>query len=160
MSPTPHDRPDVAVFSEIGVIEHHMRLGVSRHLPQGMSYVQFEVLLHLVREGDGQSPAALAEGMLMGKAAMNGVLRKMAAQGLVTVLTDVNDRRRKRVRVARLGRDAYAGILEAMAWKSDALRDGFTEGEFRAALPFLRALRTFLAEVSETMDEPEAATLR
>lgn len=160
MSPSPHDRPDVAVFSEIGVIEHHMRMGVSKHLPNGMTYGQFEVLLHLARNGDGQSPADLAQAMLMGKSAMNGVLRKMVAQGLVTVLTDVNDRRRKRVRLARPGLDAYAGILEAMAWKTDALRDGFTDAEFRAALPFLRALRTYLGDVSETIGEPEAVSRR
>ena len=39
-------------------------------------------------------------------------------------------------------------VLKDMKWKMDALREGFTEREFRSALPFLRSLRGFLEEIS------------
>ena len=158
MPPTVHDRPDVEVFSEIGVIEHHMRMGVSKQLPKGMTYAHFEVLLHLVRHGDGQTPAELAGAMLMSKGAMTNVLQKMAAQDQVCVLADVADRRKKRIRITRQGLDAYNDILKAIRWKTDALRSAFTETEFRDALPFLRALRVFLQEVSAAKDAPSAAS--
>ena len=35
-----------------------------------------------------------------------------------------------------------------MKWKMELLREGFTDAEFRQALPFLRNLRRFLEEVS------------
>lgn len=157
MSPALQDRPDVEVFSEIGVIEHHARMAVSRHLPEGMNYAHYEVLSHLVRHGDGQTPAELAQALLMSKAAITGVLQKMAAGGQVCVLADVDDRRKKRVRVTRAGLDAYNYVLKTIKWKTDALRSAFTEQEFREALPFLRALRAFLQDVSSTKGAPEAA---
>lgn len=159
MPPTPQDRPDVEVFSEIGVIEHFIRTSVSRLLPPGMTYAHFELLLHFMRNGDGETPAELARAMLMTKGALTNILQRMEALGLVVVLADVADRRKKRVKVTRGGLEAYGQILKAMKPKTDALREGFTEGEFRAALPFLRALRIFLEEVNET-DEPAAAILR
>ena len=158
MPPTVQDRPDVEVFSEIGVIEHHMRMGVSKQLPKGMTYAHFEVLLHLVRHGDGQTPAELADAMLMSKGAMTNVLQKMESQGQITVLGDVSDRRKKRVRITRRGLDAYAEVLKAIRWKTDALRSAFTEAEFKDALPFLKALRVFLQEVSASKDAPSVAS--
>jgi hypothetical protein len=44
------------------------------------------------------------------------------------------------------GRRAYAQAMTALRPKMEGLRDGFTPKEFRDALPFLRALRSWLAE--------------
>ncbi|WP_374535185.1 MarR family winged helix-turn-helix transcriptional regulator [Phenylobacterium sp.] len=159
MAPTVQERPDVAVFHEIGVIEHLTRMSVARHLPPGMTYAHVELLMRFHRDGDGQTPAELARGMLMSKAAMTSALQKMEAQGFITLLSDVSDRRKKRVRMTRAGREAHAELLKAMKWKMDALREGFTETEFRQALPFLRSLRLFLEDVIQAA-EPEAASRR
>jgi DNA-binding MarR family transcriptional regulator len=156
MPPLVQDRPDIQVFSEIGIIEHYMRTSVEKHLPPGMSYAHFEMLLHFVRNGDGDTPAELAQAMMLTKGAITNVLQKMEGLGLIVVLADVADRRKKRVKVTRAGIEAYNTILKDMKWKTDALRDGFTEGEFRAVLPFLKALRIFLEEIRMT-DAPEAA---
>jgi len=159
MPPSLQDRPDVAVFSEIGIIEHLMRHAVIRHLPPGVTYAHFEMLLNFTRLGDGQTPAELAATMMMTKGAITNVLQKMEALGLVCVLADVNDRRKKRVRLTRAGGQVYEQILRDMKWKMDALREGFTDNEFRQALPFLKSLRSFLEEISET-PEPEASIRR
>lgn len=148
MAASMQDRPDVAVFSEIGIIEHLIRLSVLEHLPEGMTYAHFELLMHFTRNGDGQTPAELAQGMMMSKGAMTNVLQKMEALGMVAVLADVSDRRKKRIRMTRIGAERYMQVLKDMKWKMEALREGFTEGEFRAALPFLRNLRSFLEEIS------------
>jgi hypothetical protein len=39
--------------------------------------------------------------------------------------------------------------MAAIRPKMERLRDGFTSKEFREALPFLRALRTWLGETDE-----------
>jgi DNA-binding MarR family transcriptional regulator len=157
MSPAHPDRPDVEVFTEIGVIEHHVRTAVSLHLPEGMTYAHHQVLSHLVRFGDGQTPAELARVLLLSRAAVTNVLQKMSAQGWICVLADVSDGRMKRIRVTRAGREAYAEVLRTIKWKTDALRSAFTEQEFREALPFLRALRAFLQDITEAKGAPEAA---
>ena len=149
----PQDHPYVEVFSEIGTIEHFLRLAVTRHLPVGVTYAHFELLNYFVRHGDGQTPAELSRVLLMTKGAITNILQRMEALGYVAVLADCADRRKKRVRVTRTGLDALACIHREMKGKTEALRDGFTDNEFRAAIPFLRALRTFLAEVSSEMPE-------
>lgn len=148
MAASMQDRPDVAVFSEIGIIEHLIRVSVIEHLPAGMTYAHFELLMNFTRNGDGQTPAELAQDMMMSKGAVTNILQKMEALGLVAVLADVSDRRKKRVRMTRAGSERYMQVLKDMKWKMEALREGFTEGEFRAALPFLRSLRSFLEEIS------------
>ncbi|WP_374656483.1 MarR family transcriptional regulator [Phenylobacterium sp.] len=159
MAPSLQDRADVAVFNEIGIIEHLTRLSVTAHLPPGMTYAHVELLMRFHRDGDGQTPAELARAMLMSKAAMTSALQKMEAMGFIVLLSDVTDRRKKRVRLARGGREAHAELLKGMKWKMDALREGFTDAEFRQALPFLRSLRLFLEDVIGA-DGPEAASLR
>ena len=159
MAPQLQDRPDVAVFSEIGIIEHRMRRSVTDHLPPGMTYAHFELLAQFTRLGDGQTPAELAELTMMTKGAMTNILQKMEAQGWIIVLADVKDRRKKRVRLAKAGSEAYGQVLKSMKWKMDALRGGFTETEFLQALPFLRALRNFLEDINE-QPEPAAASYR
>ena len=159
MAPSLQDRADVAVFNEIGIIEHLTRLSVTAHLPPGMTYAHVELLMRFHRDGDGQTPAELARAMLMSKAAMTSALQKMEAMGFIVLLSDVTDRRKKRVRLARGGREAHDELLRGMKWKMDALREGFTEAEFRQALPFLRSLRLFLEDVIQA-GEPEAASRR
>ena len=159
MAPSLQDRPDVAVFNEIGIIEHMIRLSVVEHLPDRMTYAHFELLAYFDRMGDGQTPAELARDMMLSKAAVTNILQKMEGLGLVAVLADVSDKRKKRVRLTRAGGDRYHQVLKDMRWKLEALREGFTEGEFKAALPFLRSLRTFLEEISSG-PEPEAAIRR
>ena len=159
MAPSLQDRADVAVFNEIGIIEHLTRLSVTAHLPPGMTYAHVELLMRFHRDGDGQTPAELARAMLMSKAAMTSALQKMEAMGFIVLLSDVTDRRKKRVRLARGGREAHDELLRGMKWKMDALREGFTETEVRQALPFLRSLRLFLEDVIQA-GEPEAASRR
>lgn len=147
--PAAQNHPYVEVFTEIGVIEYYLRMAVTRHLPAGMTYAHFELLRYMLRAGDGQTPAELARVLLMTKGAITNVLQKMEKLGYVTVLADVSDRRKKRVKITRGGIDAANCVSRAMKSKTEALRDGFTDNEFKAVTPFLKALRTFLAEVNE-----------
>ena len=148
MAPTLQDRPDVAVFGEIGVIEHLIRQSVQHHLPSGMTFAHFELLQHFIRNGDGQTPAELARVMLLSNAAPATTQQNTGALRVVSALGDVADGRKKRVRLTRAGLEQHAAVIKAMKWKMELLREGFTDAEFRQALPFLRNLRRFLEEVS------------
>jgi DNA-binding MarR family transcriptional regulator len=155
-APVAQNHPYMEVFSEIGAIEYYLRSAVTRHLPPGMTYAHFELLRYFMRYGDGQTPAELARVLLMTKGAVTNVLQKMEAQDFIAVLADVSDGRKKRVKITRTGLDAANCVLRNMRAKTEALRDGFTDNEFREAAPFLKALRTFLAEINE-LDGPAAA---
>ena len=140
------DRPDIQVFTEIAIIEHLMRSAVAKSLPNGMTYAQWEVLVHFSRTGDGETPAELARALQVTKGAITNTLQKMQAAGLVDVTADASDGRKKRIRVTRHGAACHTEMLRLVRPHLDQLRDGFTESEFEAALPFLRALRVYLDE--------------
>ena len=148
-APAVQDQPYVEVFTEIGAIEHYLRAAVTKHLPEGMTHAQFEMLQWFMRYGDGQTPAELARMMLLTKGAITNILHKLEKMGFVAVLADCDDGRKKRVKITRAGLEASNAIMKDMKSKTEALREGFTDDEFRAATPFLRALRVFLSEISE-----------
>ena len=140
------DRPDIQVFTEIGIIEHLMRTAVAKALPRGMTYAQWEVLVHFSRTGDGETPAQLARALQVTKGAITNTLQRMQAAGLVEITGDALDGRKKRIAVTRQGAACYTEMLRLVRPHLDQLRGGFTDAEFETALPFLRALRVWLDE--------------
>jgi DNA-binding MarR family transcriptional regulator len=147
MAAEPEDHPDVQVFDEIGIIAYLVRTAIARKLPDGMNYPQFEVLNLLARRGDGVSPMQIAQALQVTKSGLTNTLQRLCARGLILVETCESDARRKRIWLAGEGRRAYAQALAAIRPNMEHLRDGFTQREFREALPFLRALRRWLAEI-------------
>jgi DNA-binding MarR family transcriptional regulator len=146
MAAEPEDLPDVQVFDEIRYIEHLVRTAITRRLPVGLTYPQFEVMNLLARRGDGVTPVAIARALQMTKSGLTNTLQRLVARKLIEVENCQNDGRKKRVWLTAAGRGAYGQAMAALRPKMENLRDGFTAKEFREALPFLRALRTWLSE--------------
>ena len=148
MAAGPEDHPDVQVFDEIRYIGHLVRTAIARKLPVGLTYPQFEVMNHLSRRGDGITPAAIANALQMTKNGLTNTLQRLHARALIRVEHCAADGRKKRIWLTAEGRSAYAQSMAAIRPKMESLRDGFTQKEFREALPFLRALRSWLDDKS------------
>jgi DNA-binding MarR family transcriptional regulator len=149
MAAEPEDHPDVQVFDEIRYIEHLVRTAIARKLPVGLTYPQFEVMNLLSRRGDGVTPLAIARALQMTKSGLTNTLQRLAARKLIQVENCQSDGRKKRIWLTADGRGAYVQCMVAIRPRLDRLRDGFTQKEFRDALPFLKALRTWLGEMQE-----------
>ncbi|MDR3511731.1 MAG: MarR family transcriptional regulator [Caulobacteraceae bacterium] len=146
MARRPQDRPDVKVFSEIGMIDQLVTNRLERVLPDGLSHAQFGVLTHFCHQGEVATPAELARAFQVTKGAMTNTLQRLEAQGFVAIEPDPQDGRRKLVAITPDGQAAHLAALHAMRPMTESLRSAFTEEEFVAALPFLKALRTWLDE--------------
>ena len=146
MAAEPEDHPDVQVFDEIRYIEHLVRTAIARKLPVGLTYPQFEVMNHLSRRGDGITPLSIARALQMTKNGLTNTLQRLHSRKLIHVEHCENDGRRKVIWLTAEGRVAYGQSMVAIRPKMEDLRDGFTQKEFRDALPFLKALRTWLGE--------------
>lgn len=146
MSAVIEDHPEVQVFDEIALIEHGVRMSISRSLPVGLTYPQYEVLNLIVRRGEDLTPAVIAGALKMTPGAITNTLQRLEATQLITVEASETDRRKKHVRLTAGGREAYARSMAAIRPKVEKLREGFTQKEFREALPFLRALRIWMTE--------------
>ncbi|WP_337188255.1 MarR family winged helix-turn-helix transcriptional regulator [Phenylobacterium sp.] len=140
------EHPEVQVFDEITLIQHGVRTAITKTLPVGLTYPQYEVLNLISRRGDDLTPACIAKALRMTPGAITNTLQRLEAVGLVTVEPCARDRRRKRVRLTTGGREAYGRAMAAIRPKTEKLREGFTQKEFRDALPFLRALRAWMDE--------------
>lgn len=149
MAAEPEDHPDVQVFDEIRYIEHLVRTAITKKLPVGVTYPQFEVMNLLSRRGDGITPLSIARALQMTKSGLTNTLQRLAARKLIRVENCEADGRKKRVWLTGEGRQAYIQSMIAIRPRMDRLRDGFTQKEFREALPFLKALRTWLGEMHE-----------
>ena len=144
--PEAEDHADIQVFDEIRYIEHLVRSAITARLPVGLTYPQFEVLNLLARRGDGTTPAEIASALKLTRNGLTNTLQRLAARNLAAAEDCPEDGRKKRIALTADGRRAYAQALAAIRPKTERLREGFTPREFREALPFLRALRTFLSE--------------
>lgn len=140
------DHPEIQVFDEIARIEHGVRVTITRSLPVGLTYPQFEVLNLIARRGDELTPAGIATALLMTPGAITNTLQRLEAVKLVEVAPCGSDRRKKRVRMTAGGREAYGRAMAVLRPRMERLREGFTQQEFREALPFLRAVRVWLSE--------------
>jgi DNA-binding MarR family transcriptional regulator len=140
------EHPEVQVFDEISLIEAGVRSAITQSLPVGLTYPQYEVLNLISRRGQDITPNQIAHALRMTPGAITNTLQRLEATKLVTVEPCGADRRKKRVRITAGGREAYARAMAAIRPKVEKLRDGFTQKEFREALPFLRALRIWMTE--------------
>ena len=144
--PEAEDLPDVQVFDEIRYIEHLVRTAITRKLPVGLNYPQFEVLNLLSRRGDGSTPVEIAHALQMTKSGLTNTLQRLCARKLIELEDCAADRRKKRVWLTPAGRQAYLQAMANIRPQIEQLREGFTAREFQDALPFLRALRAWLSE--------------
>ncbi len=141
------EHPEVQVFDEISLIEHGVRTAISRALPVGLTYPQYEVLNLIARRGENLTPASIAQALKMTPGAITNTLQRLERTDLVAVEVCQADRRKKRVRMTAGGWEAYGRAMAAIRPKAEKLREGFTQKEFREALPFLRALRVWMSEI-------------
>ena len=148
MASEPEDHPDVQVLDEIALIDHLVRASVVNNLPTGLSYAQFEVLSLLARRGDGVTPGEVARTLKVTKSGLTNTLQRLEGGGLARTETSKDDGRRKLLWLTAEGRGVYRQAMAGIRPRIASLRGGFTPQECRDALPFLRALRGWLAETA------------
>lgn len=141
----PADPTPFVFFNEIGIIEHLSRTAAERILPPGLSLAGFAILNHFVRLGHAErTPVQLAGAMQVTKGAMTGTLKRLEAEGWVTISPDPRDGRGKLVRLAPAGRTVREAAVRALSPLFDRLLAEISEAELAAALPTLQKVRRLL----------------
>lgn len=134
------------VFNEIGIINQLGSTAFEKTLPDGLKISQFSVLNHFVRLGEESTPLKLANAFQVTKGAMTNTLKRLLDRELITIKPDPNDGRSKRVFITEKGRTTRDQCIQRVTPLFVILRKSFSEGEFRAAIPFLKKLRQILDE--------------
>ncbi len=155
----PSDPPLFALLNEIAIIEHLSRHRLERVLPDGLRASHFVVLNHLVRLGDGRSPARIARAVQVEPPAMTNTIQKLEARGFVRTAPHPRDGRGKLVFLTEAGRAAREAAVTAAIAAVAPLASSLDAAEITALLGPLRRLRAALdaaRDGEEPMPEPDA----
>ncbi len=131
-------------FTEVGIIEQLARARFESVLPDDLKISQFSVLNHLVRLGDKKSPARLANSFQVTKGAITNTLQRLESRGLVSVVNDPNDGRRKQVNLTAKGREMRDQCIRNTAPFLSELEQKLGEKYFTQVVPLLVEVRQFL----------------
>ncbi|HZF77770.1 MAG TPA: MarR family transcriptional regulator [Acetobacteraceae bacterium] len=151
--PSERDPPLFTLLNEVAIIEHLSRNRLERVLPDGLRASHFVVLNHLVRMGDGRSPARIARAVQVERPAMTNTLQRLEGRGLVRLAPDPRDGRGKLVHLTEAGRAAREAAVAAAEAAIAPIAAGLPEAEIAAALPVLRRLRAAL-DAARDAEEP------
>ncbi len=134
------------LFNEIGIIAQLSGNRFQRVLPHDLTVAQFSLLNHMVRLGDGWTPARLAVAFQVTKGTMTNTLQKLAAKGFIRIAPDAHDARSKRVFLAASGKAARDAAIKALMPELAALPEGFPPALAAEILPVLERMRSWLDE--------------
>ena len=132
------------LFTEIGIIDQLANAAFEKVLPHGLMSAQFAILNHLVRTGDNETPARLAEIMQVSRATLTSTLRRLQSKGFVRIVADRNDGRSKRILLTQAGRLARESSIESAAPLLDSVRAVLPRVDVVRWLPQLQRLREWL----------------
>ena len=144
-----------AFFNEVGIISQLSSTALQRALPDGLTLAQVSVLNHLVRLGGNKTPARLAASFQVTKGAMTNTLKRLEARKAITITPDPKDGRSKLVSLTDKGRELRDKAFATSAPQYAAVAAAFSKEEFKAALPFLQAVREFLDNARNDTDFPD-----
>ncbi|MFN9847093.1 MAG: MarR family winged helix-turn-helix transcriptional regulator [Alphaproteobacteria bacterium] len=138
--------PTAFVFiNEASIIEHLSRTAAERLLPEGLSLAGFTVLNHMIRLGhERRAPAKIASAVQVTKGAMTGTLKRLEAEGWISVTADPDDGRGKVVMLTPEGRAIRETALSVLALQLELVLRAVSEDELRQAIPVLQKVRAAL----------------
>ena len=133
------------ILNEVGIIEHLSRTAAERALPPGLSMAGFVVLNHMIRLRHAErAPAQIANAVQVTKGAMTGTLKRLEAEGWITVTPDPSDGRAKIVRLTHDGRVIRDTAIQVLTPLMGPLQAAVTDSELRQAIPILQKIRAAL----------------
>lgn len=141
---TPAEALYFQLFNEIGIIAQLSGNRFQKVLPYNLTVAQFSLLNHMIRLGDGWTPARLAAAFQVTKGTMTNTLQKLEAKAFIRVDPDADDARSKRVFLTPPGQSARDAALKALTPELSTLPEGFPPALAAEILPALERLRIWL----------------
>nr|WP_232475206.1 MarR family transcriptional regulator [Roseomonas rubea] len=128
-------------MNEVGIIEQLARNRFDAVQADGLLLSHFILLNHLVRVGDGTTPARIASALQLARGAVTNTMQRLEDRGLIRLAPDAEDGRVKRVFLTRAGRARREkAVRDATAALAPLLAD-LPAGAIEALIPGLREIR-------------------
>ena len=132
------------LFSEISTIDQLMRAQISKILPGNMAISHLSVLNQLSSIKNEKTPMQLAKSFHVTKGAMTNTLSKLEASGYIDIRPDLNDARKKQVKISKAGEEAQREAIKSITPILDKVITRLGKEKANLALPIIRELRNIL----------------
>ena len=132
------------LFSEISTIDQLMRAQISKILPGNMAISHLSVLNQLSSIQNEKTPMQLAKSFHVTKGAMTNTLSKLEASGYIDIRPDLNDARKKQVKISKAGEEAQREAIKSITPILDKVITKLGKEKANLALPIIRELRNIL----------------
>jgi DNA-binding MarR family transcriptional regulator len=122
----------------------------------GLTIGQYAILAEIARYPEGESPTltALAQGLVMDRAALSHTLKPLERDGLVRIERDQRDRRARLVYLTALGRKRAAVARSCWVEAQARFSEGFGQDQAIALRALLRMVTD--ADFGEVRHQPNA----
>ena len=131
-------------LTEIGIIQQLALSQLEHSLPDGLKASQFAVLNHLARMKGEWSPLRLASAMQVTKGAMTNTLQRLEKRGLIVIVNDASDGRKKMVNITSKGHETRSTCIANIVPLLTEISEEISAEEISHMLPTLEKLRKFL----------------
>lgn len=142
--PEPDQADIFAFFNEIGIVSQLSTTLLASALPDGVHPSHFAIVNHLVRMGDGKTPAAIAAAMQVTKATMTHSIGVLTAQHFVESRDNPKDARSKTIHLTATGRKFRETAIGEVTRRFTPLFDSHQQAAMRQMLVPLREIRRTL----------------
>ncbi len=133
-------------FNEVGIIQQLSAALFNRRLPDGLHVSHFSILNHMMRLGDGETPAKLASAFQVTKPTMTHTLATLSKRGFIRLAPHESDGRSKLVFLTAAGREFHLQSITELAPAIEKLREQLDLDAINSMLPELERIRTVLDE--------------
>lgn len=142
-----HDRENLRLWLRLlsctTVVEKRLR----RRLAQrGCTLPRFDVMAALERNPQGMTMGALSRALLVSNGNVTGLVKMLAAEGLVQIKTSATDRRAAVVRLTRRGRSSFAELAATHQDWIDGMFAQVSAAERRQLYALLGSLKASIAQ--------------
>jgi DNA-binding MarR family transcriptional regulator len=137
------DPPSFQLLNEVGIVDQLAQHRAAQLLAPELNMPQFIVLNHLVRRGSDAAQIDLAHAMQVTKGAMSNTVARLFEKGYITVQSDPDDGRGKRVSLSVEGRRARDRAVAKLGRGLDGVAEVLSAQEVEQTLMALRKLRVW-----------------
>ncbi|BCE03050.1 MarR family winged helix-turn-helix transcriptional regulator [Marinicellulosiphila megalodicopiae] len=131
-------------FRAIHIIQQLSKEKVESVLPKSMLMSHFNVLAHLSRHNDTQTPAMLASAFQVTRPSMSNTLSKLENMKYIKILSDPHDGRSKKVQLTAFGEKSFQLAIQNIGPVFESMIKEVGMTVFENSLPDLKKISMYL----------------
>ena len=141
----------LATFREFGIVQERVDAIFKKKLPTDLPTAQFKLLNHLVNTTNKDEMVSdIAKNSHVTLSAMSQVIKQAKKNGLVNLVSQQQDARKKSVVLTEQGRRAHQSALEHFDIDLKALADNFSAAQLEQLYRLSNQFRTVFEQQNPT----------